>query len=70
MLNIPLSKQRGISLLFSLPRAFLLGFACVYLHGGKAAVDLEDWLSMQNLLLELLGFGSEDLCGRALWGQI
>lgn len=30
-------KQRGLSSLFSPPCSFLLGFACIYLHGGRGS---------------------------------
>lgn len=35
--NTLLIKQRRVSLVFSLPCSFLLGFACIYLHGGRGS---------------------------------
>lgn len=65
------SKQAERNLFVVLPALSISVRICLcYLYGGKAVVDLEDWLSRQNLLLELLEFGSGDLCGRVLWGQI
>lgn len=37
--NTLLIKRRGVSSLFSLPCSFLLGLACIYLHGGRGSSE-------------------------------